>query len=264
MTEATGVMPGIHPTAIVSPRAELGDNVTVGPYVIVGDGCVVSDGCTLEARSVLEKNVRLAANVTVGIGTVLGGDPQDLKFKGEETWVEIGEGTRIREYSTINRGTSQSFKTTVGKGCFLMSYVHLAHDCHVGDGVIISNGTQLAGHVTVEDRAILSGLSAVHQFVKIGRHSFVGGCSRVAKDVPPFIKAVGNPVKLYGLNSVGLQRSGFAEETVRELKRAYRLFFRSELNMSQATERAKAELQPLPEVEYFLQFIEESQRGVGF
>ena len=264
MTEATGVMPGIHPTAIVSPRAELGDNVTVGPYAIVGDGCVVGDGCTLQARSVLEKNVRLAANVIVGIGTVLGGDPQDLKFKGEETWVEIGEGTRIREYSTINRGTVQSFKTTVGKGCFLMSYVHLAHDCHVGDGVIISNGTQLAGHVTVEDRAILSGLSAVHQFVKIGRHSFVGGCSRVAKDVPPFIKAVGNPVKLYGLNSVGLQRSGFAEETVRELKRAYRLFFRSELNMSQATERAKAELQPLPEVEYFLQFIEESQRGVGF
>ena len=264
MTEATGVMPGIHPTAIVSPRAELGDNVTVGPYVIIGDGCVVGDGCTLEARSVLAKNVRLAASVSVGIGTVLGGDPQDLKFKGEETWVEIGEGTRIREYSTINRGTAQSFKTTVGKGCFLMSYVHLAHDCHVGDGVIISNGTQLAGHVTVEDRAILSGLTAVHQFVKIGRHSFVGGCSRVAKDVPPFIKAVGNPVKLYGLNSVGLQRSGFAEETVRELKRAYRLFFRSELNMSQAIERAKAELQPLPEVEYFLQFIEESQRGVGF
>jgi UDP-N-acetylglucosamine acyltransferase len=145
-----------------------------------------------------------------------------------------------------------------------MTYVHLAHDCHVGNGVIISNGTQLAGHVTVEDRAILSGLSAVHQFVKIGRHSFVGGCSRVAKDVPPFIKAVGNPVKLYGLNSVGLQRSGFGDDVVRELKRAYRLFFRSELNVSQAMERARSELHPLPEVEYFLQFIEESQRGVGF
>ena len=264
MTGVMGVMPGIHPTAIVSSRAELGDNVTIGPYAIVGDGCVVGDGSTIEPRAVLEKNVRLGNNVIVGIGTVLGGDPQDLKFKGEETWVEIGDGTRIREYSTINRGTSQSLKTTVGKGCFLMSYVHLAHDCHVGDGVIISNATQLAGHVTVEDRAILSGLSAVHQFVKIGRHSFVGGCSRVAKDVPPFIKAVGNPVKLYGLNSVGLQRSGFPEETVRELKRAYRLFFRSELNMSQAIERARAELHPLPEVEYFLQFIEESQRGVGF
>ena len=191
------------------------------------------------ARRCSSSNVRLGTNVSVGIGTVLGGDPQDLKFKGEETWVEIGDGTRIREYITVNRGTAQSFKTTVGKGCFLMSYVHLAHDCHVGDGVIISNATQLAGHVTIEDRAILSGLSAVHQFVKIGRHSFVGGCSRVAKDVPPFIKAVGNPVKLYGLNSVGLQRSGFPDEVVRELKRAYRLFFRSELNVSQAMERAR-------------------------
>src|SRR6186713_884499 len=257
-------MTNIHPTAIVSDQARLGENVQVGPGVIVGDGCEVGDDCILEARAVLERNVRLAPGVRVGIGTVLGGDPQDLKFKGEETWVEIGEGTRIREYSTINRGTSQSLKTTVGKGCFLMSYVHLAHDCHVGDGVIISNATQLAGHVTVEDRAILSGLSAVHQFVKIGRHSFVGGMSRVAKDVPPFIKAVGNPVKLYGLNSVGLQRSGFADEVVRELKRAYRLFFRSELNVSQAMERARSELQLFPEVEHFLQFIEESQRGVGF
>ena len=264
MSDATGIMPGIHPTAIVSPRAELGDNVTIGPYAIVGENCVISDGCTIEARAVLDRNVRLAANVIIGIGSVIGGDPQDLKFKGEETWVEIGDNTRIREYSTINRGTAQSFKTTVGKGCFLMSYVHLAHDCHIGDGVIISNATQLAGHVTVEDRAILSGLSAVHQFVKIGRHAFVGGCSRVAKDVPPFIKAVGNPVKLYGLNSVGLQRSGFSDEVVRELKRAYRLVFRSELNVSQAMERARSELQPLPEVEYFLQFIEASQRGVGF
>jgi len=264
MSEATGVMPGIHPTAIVSPRAELGDNVTVGPYAIVGDGCVIGDGCAIEPRAVLEKNVRLGANVIVGIGTVLGGDPQDLKFKGEETWVEIGDGTRIREYTTINRGTSQSFKTSVGKGCFLMSYVHLAHDCHVGDGVIISNATQLAGHVTVEDRAIISGVSAVHQFVRIGKFSFVGGCSRVSQDVPPFIKAVGNPIKLYGLNSVGLERNGFPEETRRELKRAYRLLFRSELNLRQAVERARAELQMLPEVQDFLTFIEASQRGVSF
>lgn len=264
MSDETWTVPGIHPTALVSPRAELGDNVTIGPYAIVGDRCVLADGCVLEPRAVLERNVRLGPRVSVGVGTVVGGDPQDLKYKGEETWVDIGEGTRIREYSTINRGTAQSFKTTVGKHCFLMSYVHLAHDCHVGDGVIISNATQLAGHVVVEDRAILSGLSAVHQFVKIGKHSFIGGCSRVAKDVPPFIKAVGNPVKLYGLNSVGLQRSGFTEEVVRELKRAYRLFFRSELNVSQAMERARTELQPFPEVEHFLSFIEASQRGVGF
>ena len=252
----------IHPTAEVSPNASLASGVRVGPYAMVGDGCEVGEDCVLEARSVLERNVRLGPRVTVGIGSVLGGEPQDLKFRGEETWVEIGEGTRIREYSTINRGTSHSFKTTVGKGCFIMSYVHLAHDCHLGDGVIISNATQLAGHVIIEDRAILSGLVAVHQFARIGRHAFVGGCSRVAKDVPPYLKAVGNPVRLYGLNSVGLQRSGFDEATIRELKRAYRLFFRSELNVSQAMERARTELHPSPEVEHFLRFLEESGRGV--
>ena len=255
-------MTSIHPTAIVSDKATLGRNVQVGAGVIIGDGCEIADGCILDPRSVLEKNVKLAPGVRVGIGSVLGGDPQDLKFKGEETWVEIGEGTRIREYSTINRGTSASGRTSVGKGCFLMSYVHLAHDCHLGDGVIISNGTQLAGHVTIEDRAILSGLVAVHQFVKIGKHSFVGGCSRVAKDVPPFLKAVGNPVKLYGLNSVGLQRSGFDETTIRELKRAYRLFFRSELNVSQARAKAATELTLSPEVDHFLRFLEDSDRGI--
>jgi UDP-N-acetylglucosamine acyltransferase len=254
-------MTTIHPTAIVSDQASLGNNVQVGPGVIIGEGCEVGDDCVLEPRAVLEKNVRLAPNVRVGIGSVLGGDPQDLKFQGEETWVEIGEGTRIREYTTINRGTSASFRTTVGKGCFLMSYVHLAHDCHLGDGVIISNGTQLAGHVTIEDRAILSGLVAVHQFVKIGKHSFVGGCSRVAKDVPPFLKAVGNPVKLYGLNSVGLQRSGF-DETSSAAEARDRLFFRSELNVSQARAKAATELTLSPEVDHFLRFLEDSDRGI--
>ena len=253
---------GIHPTAIISPDAKIGSGVEIGPGAIVGPQCDIGDGCVLAPRAVLERNVKLAPRVKVGIGSVLGGDPQDLKFKGEETWVEIGEGTTIREYLTINRGTAQSFKTTVGKGCFLMSYVHLAHDCHLGDGVIISNATQLAGHVTIGDRAILSGLTAVHQFVKIGRFSFVGGASRVAKDVPPYTKAVGNPVKLYGLNSVGLQRNGFPEDVVRELKRAYRLFFRSELNVSQAMEKARAELHVTPEVEEFLQFVDASGRGV--
>jgi UDP-N-acetylglucosamine acyltransferase len=153
-------------------------------------------------------------------------------------------------------------KTTVGRGCFIMSYVHLAHDCHIGDGVIISNATQLAGHVTVEEKAILSGVSAVHQFALIGRYSFIGGCSRVAKDVPPYVKAVGNPVKLYGLNTVGLQRNGFPDDVIRELKRAYRLFFKSELNVSQARERAESELRKIPEVEEFLRFFERSDRGV--
>jgi UDP-N-acetylglucosamine acyltransferase len=252
----------IHPTAIISRKAELGANVRVGPFAIIGDGCVVAEGCQIAPHAVLERNVLLSKNVKVGVGSVLGGDPQDLKFKGEETTVEIGEGTVIREYATINRGTAESLKTTVGKGSFIMSYVHLAHDCHIGDGVIISNSTQLAGHVTVEDKAILSGQIGVHQFALIGRYSFVGGCSRVAKDVPPYVKAVGNPVKLYGLNTVGLQRNGFAEDTIRELKRAYRLFFKSELNVSQAKEKAAVDLKKIPEVEEFLRFFERSDRGV--
>ena len=258
------VLNGIHPTAIIAPSAVLGERVEVGPYAYIGDQCVVGDGCVIAMRATLERNVTLASGVKIGIGSVIGGDPQDLKYKGEHTTVEIGENSVVREYATINRGTTHSFKTTVGSGSFLMSYVHLAHDCQVGNGVIIGNGTQLAGHVSIDDRAIVSGLVAVHQFARIGRHSFVGGCSRVAKDVPPYLKAVGNPVKLYGLNSVGLQRSGFDEAIVRELKRAYRLVFRSELNVSQALTRARAELQQLPEVMAFLTFIEESERGIGF
>lgn len=251
----------IHPSAIVDPRAELGNDVEIGPWAYVGPNCVVGDGCKIEMRATLEEHVILAPRVTVGVGTVLGGKPQDLKFKGEVTTVEIGEGTTLREYLTINRGTSHSMKTAVGKNCFLMSYVHLAHDCQLGDNIIISNGTQLAGHVTVDDRAIISGLCAVHQFAKIGRHAFIGGCSRISKDIPPFVKAVGNPVQLYGLNSVGLQRSGFKDEVVSELKKAYRLFFRSDLNISQALQKA-GELKPFPEVQAFVEFVEASGRGV--
>ena len=252
----------IHPSAVISPKASLGKSVSVGPFAIVGEGCEVGDGCEIAARATLERNVKLSAGVKVGIGTILGGEPQDLKFGGEETTVEIGEGTTIREYTTINRGTTHSFKTTVGRNCLLMSYVHLAHDCQIGDGVILSNVVQLAGHVIVEDKAIISGLTAVHQFVRIGRHSFIGGCSRVSKDIPPFLKAVGNPVKLYGLNTVGLQRHGFSDEVLRELKRAYRLFFRSDLNVSQAMEQASAELEPYPEVQELVKFVEASERGV--
>jgi UDP-N-acetylglucosamine acyltransferase len=253
---------GIHPTAIVSSHAKLGARVEVGPFAIIGDGCEVGDDCHIAARATLELDVKLGTGVKVGIGSVLGGDPQDLKYAGERTTVEIGDGTVIREFVTINRGTSQSFKTTVGAKCLLMSYVHLAHDCHVGDGVILGNTVQLAGHVTNEDRATLSGLSGVHQNVRIGRHAFIGGCSRVSKDIPPFLKAVGNPIRLYGLNGVGLQRSGFSEEVVRELKRAYRLFFRSDMNLSQAMERAETELELFPEVRELMQFVEGSGRGV--
>jgi UDP-N-acetylglucosamine acyltransferase len=252
----------VHPTAILDPGAELGEGVEIGPWVIVGPRVCIGDRCRIGPRARLQRNVRLAEDVSVGDGSILGGDPQDLKYKGEETWVEVGAGTIVREYSTINRGTTQSYRTSVGARCFIMSYVHLAHDCHLGDEVVIANGTQLAGHVTIQDHAVLSGLNAVHQFVTIGAYAFVGGGSRVNQDIPPFVKAVGNPMELYGLNSIGLQRAGFSGETVAALKRAYRLFFNSDLNLSQALERARSDLPPFPEVERFLAFVESSERGV--
>jgi UDP-N-acetylglucosamine acyltransferase len=252
----------IHRTALIDPTAELAGDVTVGPFAIVGPNTILGSGCRLGPRVTLERNVRLAEDVSVGDGSILGGDPQDLKYQGEETWVEVGAGTIIREYSTINRGTSATLKTTVGTRCFIMSYVHLAHDCHVGDEVVIANATQCAGHVTIQDRAVLSGLNAVHQFVTIGTHAFVGGGSRVNQDIPPYVKAVGNPMELYGLNTIGLQRAGFSPETIAALKRAYRLFFNSDLNLSQALERARTELPPFPEIDRFLAFVESSERGV--
>ena len=252
----------IHKTVLIDPAAQVGRDVSIGPYSVIGPHVTIGDGSVLGTHVVLERNVRLGLGVQIGTGSVLGGPPQDLKYRGEDTWVEIGDGTVIREYSTVNRGSTATGKTTLGKRCFIMTYVHVAHDCHLGDDVIVANSVQMAGHVTIEDRAIISGLTPIHQFVRIGTFSFVGGGSRVNQDVPPFTKAVGNPIRLYGLNSVGLQRAGFAPETKLALKRAYRLLFNSELTISQGVARARSELPPLPEVESFLRFVEESQRGV--
>lgn len=252
----------IHPTALVDPRAELGHGVSVGAFAIIGPHVVLGDGAVIEPRATVERNARLGAGVRVGVGSVVGGDPQDLKFAGEETWVEIGPGSVLREYVTVNRGTAASGWTRIGAGCYLMSYAHVAHDCALGDGVIISNGTQLAGHVTIEARAVVSGLCAIHQFTTIGTLAFIGGCSRVNQDIPPYVKAVGNPCELFGLNTVGLQRAGISREATAALKRAYRLCFNSDLNLSQARERAAADLPPLPEVQAFLGFLGRSRRGV--
>jgi UDP-N-acetylglucosamine acyltransferase len=252
----------IHRTALVDPKAHLGQDVSIGPYAIIGPRVTVGDGCTVAAHAVLERNVKLGAGVKLGYGAVIGNDPQDLKYQGEETWVEIGDGTIIRDYCTINRGTSATGKTTVGERSFLMSYVHVAHDCVIGHDVIIANSVQMAGHVTIEDRAIISGLVPIHQFVRIGTFAFVGGGSRVNQDVPPYTKAVGNPVHLYGLNSVGLQRAGFSPDVKLALKRAYRLLFNSDLTVTQGIAKARSELPVGPEVENFLRFIEGSQRGV--
>ncbi len=252
----------IHRTALIDPTAELGADVSVGPYCVIGPRVTVGEHGTIAAHAVLERNTRVGEGVKIGYGTVIGNDPQDLKYKGEETWVEIGNGTIIREYCTINRGSTATGKTTLGARCFLMTYVHIAHDCVIGNDVIIANGVQMAGHVTVDDRAIISGLVPIHQFVRIGTYSFVGGASRVNQDVPPYTKAAGNPVHLYGLNSVGLQRAGFSPDVKLALKRAYRLVFNSELTVSQGIARARVELAQVPEVETFLRFIEGSRRGV--
>ena len=180
----------IHPTALIDPSARLGTGVTVGPWAIIGPQVTVGDRCRIGPRATLQRNVRLAEDVRIGDGAILGGDPQDLKYGGEETWVEVGQGTIIREYTTINRGTAATYKTTVGARCFIMTYVHLAHDCHVGDDVVIANATQCAGHVTIHDRAILSGLNAVHQFVTIGLALSVAALGQPGHH--PVREAVGN------------------------------------------------------------------------
>lgn len=265
-TEDVAPTPGetaIHATAIVHPKARLGVSVTVGPWAMIGERCIVGDGCVIGARAVLERNVTLAPRVRIGIGSIVGGDPQDLKYAGEDTEVIIGEGTVVREYATINRGTAESERTIVGKHCYIMSYVHLAHDCHVGDHVILSNGAQFAGHVTVGDRVGVSGLCVIHQFTRLGQYAYIGGGSKVVQDVPPYVISTGNPSKLYGLNTVGLRRNGFADETVRALKQAYQLLFRSDLKQAEAIARVQREVPPLPEVMHLIEFVGTTSRGVG-
>lgn len=252
----------VHDTAIVDPDAELGEGVRIGPRAIIGPRVRIGAGTEIGPGVLVEQNTEVGEGCRIFQGAVLGTDPQDLKFDGEETWLRIGDRTLIREYATLNRGTSWSGETVVGDDCLLMAYVHVAHDCRLGDHVIVSNATQMAGHVTVGDWAIISGLVAIHQFVRIGAHAFVGGASRIAQDAVPFCRIVGNPPKLYGLNSVGLERRGFMGETRLALKQAFRLMFKSDLNISQGLARARDELEMIPEVEHFLEFIETSERGV--
>jgi UDP-N-acetylglucosamine acyltransferase len=255
-------MATLHTGASVDPRAELASDAEVGPYAIIGPGVTIGPGSRVGPFAIVERNARLGARVRIGPHSVIGGDPQDLKYAGEETWAEIGDDTVIREYVTVNRGTAESLSTTIGRGCLLMSSVHVGHDCHIGDGVIISNGAGLAGHVHVGARAIIGGMTGVHQFVHIGPWSFIGGLAKVTKDVAPYVRIDGNPSRPYGLNSVGLQRAGFSREVQEGLKQAYRLFFRSECNIGQAVERAGVELPQLPEVREFVDFIARSERGV--
>lgn len=255
--------PLVHPTAIVDEAAELAEDVVVGAYSIVGPGVFIGARTRLGPHVLVERDTSIGAECVIHNGAVLGSDPQDLKYAGEPTKLAIGDRTVVREYATLNRGTTALGLTSVGSGCLLMAYTHVAHDCNIGDNVILSNSVNMGGHVNIGEWAIIGGGTQIHQFARIGSHSFIGGASAVRKDIPPFVKASGSPLQLYGLNSVGLQRRGFTEDVRRELKRAYRLFFASSYNTSQALARARDELRELPEIETFLAFFEESDRGVS-
>jgi len=253
----------IHPTAIVDPGAELGEGVQVGPYATIGPNVKIGSGTVLGPHAYIEKDTRVGRDCFIAKGAVLGTDPQDLKFEGEETLLIVGDGTTIREFATLNRGTRASGSTAVGSGCLLMAYSHIPHDARIGDHVVVANGVQMGGHVVIEDWATVGGLTAIHQFVRIGAYAFIGGASRVAKDVAPYMRAAGNPIKMYGLNSVGLDRRGFSKETQFELKRAYRLLFNSNLNMSQAIAELRSQGVTCEEVKRLIAFIEGSERGVS-
>jgi len=252
----------IHPTAIVDESVELGDGVSIGPYSIVGPGVSIGPGTRLGPHVLIEKDTTIGADCIIHKGAVLGTDPQDLKYGGEPTRLIVGDRTVIREYATLNRGTTALGYTEVGSDCLLMAYTHVAHDCQLGDHVILSNSVNMGGHVAIGDWAIVGGITAIHQFVQIGAHAFVGGSSAVRQDVPPFVKAAGDPLRLFGLNTVGLQRRGFSDQERADLRRAYRLLFQSKRNLREALGEARLELDSAPHVETLLGFIERSERGV--
>jgi UDP-N-acetylglucosamine acyltransferase len=252
----------IDATAVVAPHAQLGVGVRIGPYAIVGENVRVGDHTVIGPHAVLDGWTEIGAECTIHVGAVVGVEPQDLKYDGARSWVRIGQGNVIREYSTIHRATEVDGETRIGDYNLLMAYVHVAHNCAIGDHVILANAVNLAGHVVIEDFAIVGGVTPIHQFVRIGSHSFIGGGSRVPQDIPPYVRCAGNPLRVAGLNSVGLARRGFSPEVVAELKRAYRVIYRSDLNVSQALERIRAELKPYPEVLNFVGFIASSERGI--
>jgi UDP-N-acetylglucosamine acyltransferase len=256
-------MAQIHPTALLDTTVELGDNVTVGPYSIIQGRVKVGHDTHIGPHVVIKDGTTIGNKCEIFQFAVIGEIPQDLKFSGEESQLIIGDGNTIREFATLHRGTASGGGVThIGHGNLLMAYTHVAHDCHVGNGVIMSNAATLGGHIIVDDYAILGGLSAVHQFCHVGRHAFVGGCSAVHRDVPPYAMAVGNRAKLVGLNLVGLKRHGFTDSTLQPLKRAYELLFLSDLNQKEAMTRIKDELPQTPEIQHLLVFLEASERGL--
>ena len=252
----------IHPSAVVSPKARLGQNVSVGPFVVIEEDVTIGDGTTVGPHAMISRGTRLGRECRIFNGAAVGGPPQDLKYKDEPTTLEVGDRTTVREFATLNRGTVASGKTTIGDDCLIMAYAHVAHDCRVGNQVIIANCSALAGHVTIDDWVIVGGLTPIHQFVRLGVHSMIGGGVRVAKDVPPYVLASQSPVVFEGLNLIGLRRRGFTLPTIELIDKAYRLLYRSGLNVSQAVARIREEIDLIPEIQVLLDFIASSKRGI--
>lgn len=252
----------IDPRAVISSKAQLGENVAVGPFAVIEDDVIIGAGTHIGSNVVIASGTRIGKECRIHHGAVLGTIPQDLKFRDEPTTLEVGDHTIIREYATLNRGTHDRLKTTIGNHCFIMAYVHIAHDCEIGNHVILANSVNMAGHVVIEEYAIIGGVTPIHQFVRIGRHAMVGGGFRVPKDVPPYVLAGQEPMVFQGLNTVGLKRRNFPSETIEVLEKAYRILYQSHLNVSQAVERMKAELPQTQEVQYILDFIAASKRGI--
>lgn len=253
----------IHPAAIVHPDAELGEGVEIGPYSLVAGTVKMGDRTRLGAHVTIEGHTTLGEECEVFTGAVVGSVTQDKKYEGGTSYLRIGSRNRIREYVTINPGTKEGTETVIGDDSLFMAYAHVAHDCTIGNQVVLANQATLAGHVIVEDRAIIGGLSAVHQFVRIGTLAIVGGCSKVVQDVPPFMMVDGHPAKAYGINSVGLDRAGMPQEEKTLLKKAFKILFRSGLSVKNAVIRIQEEIPLTPSIEVLLQFLKGSRRGIS-
>ncbi len=251
----------IHPTAVVHPWARVGDGVRVGPYSVIGENVEIGDGCRIGPNVLIEGNTTIGKNNRFFHGASIGTPPQDLKYDGEITGLSIGDNNTFREFVTVNTATGQGDTTEIGNGCLLMAYAHVAHNCVIGNEVILANSVNLAGHVLVDDFAIVGGVTPVHQFVRIGKYAFIGGGSRVERDVPPFMKIAGSPPQVYGINGIGLERRGFSDERRARIKQLYKLLYRSKLNVSQALERINSDYKD-EDSATLTEFISESMRGL--
>jgi UDP-N-acetylglucosamine acyltransferase len=251
-----------YPLANVHPEAKIGNNVIIEPFATIQKDVVIGDDCWIGPNAIIWDGSRLGKNVKVYPGASVSSIPQDLKFSGEQTETHIGDNTVIREYVTISRGTTDKFKTVIGKNCLLMAYVHVAHDCMIGNNCILVNTVQVAGHVTIEDWAIIGGASALHQFVKVGAHVMLSGGSLVRKDVPPFTKAAREPLSYAGINTVGLRRRGFTSEKISEIQEIYRYVFMKGMNITKALELVENTVAISDERDYILNFIKTSERGI--